>query len=533
MKKNILLSFAAIAAVMVSCTPTDDTPTVKGSITAETVEYTVPTAGTEEAALEVKFTSNVEWKAAFESEIDWATIKPKSGAAGDAVVKVTADAYDEPNSSRSAVLVITGGDAEPLKVTLTQNGEFEPYLEVGQSETWLAVGGDEVSISVNTNVKFSVAKDDESADWLTVSQEEASVKISATQNDGLNYRSSTVTVAAEDNADLAATITVFQNGKLSVVWSSTPKDDITGYDPAAGARLAAYGDYILFANGSKIFALDATTGAVAQTIDLPEGMKAQSLCVDAAGNVIFAANAAWAAVDADVPAEILKVYAVASLDAAPELLIEYNAGNIWCTSMCNIRVEGDVHKDALITAYAAASAYWMAWEVKDGKVGDIVYNTTPYTSEVDCGCVAPNGTTLADGLWFIGYGGDYNLKYCSDPSSNTWETAYVTGSSWMENYDCISTVTFDGKKYLATVASCHFNYDAADLIILDVTDPANVTEYLTYGADNLVNRDESYANTDWTGAGTFADVCLVVKDGALYAYFVDAQYGALACVTIQ
>lgn len=533
MKKNILLSLVAIAALMVSCKEKEDpTPAVKGSITAETVEYTIPTEGIEEdaAALEVKFTSNVDWKAEFESEIDWIIIKPKKGAAGEAVVKVTADAYDEPNSSRTAVLVITGGDAEPLKITLTQNGEFKPYLEVEKSEAWLAVGGDEVSISVNANVKFTVAKDDEKADWLTVSQEESAVKIAATQNDDLNYRSSTVTVAAADNAELTATITVFQNGKLSVVWSSIPKDEITGYDPAAGARLAAYGDYILFANGSKIFALEAGTGKVAQTIDLPEGMKAQSLCVDAAGNVIFAANASAASSD------LFKVYAVASLDATPELLIEYNSANFIDCVLCNVRVSGDVHKDALITAYAANGGYWIAWEVKEGKVGDLVWNSTPYVSGPNCGCVTPNGITLADGLWFIGYGGDYGLRYCSAPAGNpetlTWTSTSV-GGTWKENWDCISITTLAGKKYLATLASCHFDYDSANLIILDVTDPANVTEYLNYDADNLVNRKEDWSNADWTGAGTFADVCLVAKDGALYAYFVDAQYGAMACVTVN
>ena len=200
--------------------------------------------------------------------------------------------------------------------------------------------------------------------------------------------------------------------------------------------------------------------------------------------------------------------------------------------MCNVRVKGNVKQNAVITAYAAYSAYWMAWDVTSGKVGSLVCNTTPYTSNTDCGCVYPEGTSLADGLWFIGYGGDYNLKYCSAPAKNEWTTAYVTGSTWMENYNCISTLKVGDTEYLATLASCHFNYDSTNIIVLDITDKNAVSEFYKFdcwGQANWVDNE----NQDWTGAGTFADVCMTEQNGGMDIYYIDVNYGVAGCLKIM
>lgn len=525
MKKRFM-SILAVAAVLAACESKED-PVVP-EITAPLTEYQIPVSGTEEEDVFIEFTTNVDWTATLKEASEWCAVTPQKGVKGLSQVKVIAD-ENNGNEDRSAVVVIKAGAAEQ-EITLNQSGK--PHLILGQNEVYLERNGAEVSIPVTANVKFT-AEAAADCDWLTVTADASSIKFTAIVNDDVDYRSTTVAVKVADYEDLNAELTVFQNGKISVAWSKVPNGSIDGYDPAAGARLAVYGDYLLLANGSKIFALNAADGTVAQTINLPEGMKAQSLCVDEGGNVLFAANAAWAAADAEVPAEILQIYTVKSLTDTPKLLIEYNAGNLWCTSMCNVRVKGDISKDAVITAYAAYSAYWMAWEVKGGAIGDLKYEKTPYTSGVNSGCVAPNGTSLSDGLWFIGYGAPYNLYYCTDTVANTWVESYVTGSSWMENYDCISTATVGSKKYLATVASCHFDYDTTDVILVDVTDPKAGKEYIRYACDNLVNRDESWANKDWTAAGTFADVCLVAKGETMYVYFIDAQFGAMGCLKIQ
>lgn len=314
---------------------------------------------------------------------------------------------------------------------------------------------------------------------------------------------------------------------MSLIRSKIPAKEWEGFTPAEGARMAVVNDYLLVANGGRILIVNPADGAITKTVTLPDGFKAQSLCVDDAGNVLFAANADWSKQD------MFLIYTVKSVEDTPKLLIEYNSANIRSLGMCNVRVKGDITKNAVITAYASFSAYWMAWEIKDGKIGDLKCNTTPYTSNPNSGCVAPVGASLSDGLWFIGHGGTDNLNYCADVYANNWVESYVTGISWTENNDVISTVTLGGKTYPALLYSCHFDYDSTDAIILDVTDPKAAKEYVKYAGDCLVNRGDDWSNSDWTGAGYFADACLVEKDGVLYLYFIDVNYGAAACISVQ
>lgn len=519
--KKVLFSLMALAIALSACKKEEQ---IVPEIKADKTEITIPLAGTEEEEFFVEFSTNVEWTAAVDPTIEWCTITPKKGVAGAAKIKVVAEA-NTLREDRSATITVKAETVEKV-FTLHQSGI--PHLDIETKRVIIDLKGNEVVVPVTTNVKFTAVAEEN--DWLTINTDESSIKFSASENKSPDPRKLNVSVKAEGHEDLTVDIRVVQNGRLALVWSKKPKTDWADFNLSGGARMAAYGDFILLANGSKIFALNPKDGTIAQTISLPEGMKAQSLCVDDAGNVIFAANAKWAA---DGAAEMFRIYTTKSVTEAPKLLIEYNSGNIWCGEMGNVRVQGNIEKDAVITAYASYSAYWMAWEVKGGVVGALKCAVTPYTSSAYCGCVYPNGAALADGLWFIGYGGDYNLKYCADSATNKWADAYVTGSTWMENYDCISTAKVGDKKYMAISASCHFDYDSTDLSILDVTDPAAVQLVTKYAADALVERNKDYKNLDWTDAGTFADVCLVAKGEVLYLYFIDVNYGAAGCIELQ
>lgn len=522
MKKKLLTLALAVAA-LVGCK--EEAPIVPEISLAQT-EYQIPLAGTENENVSITFSTNVDWTAKLEETSEWCAITPQKGLAGENTIKVIAD-ENTGKEDRSAVVVITAGETLQAKITLNQSGK--PYLDIESEQAWLDVNGTEVSLSVSANVKFTAEAAEN--DWLKVTTDENSIKFSAAKNESTDYRSVVVTVKAEGNDALTKEITVFQNGKVSVVWSKIPANDWDGFTPSEGARMAVYGDYLLVANGGKVLVVNPTDGSVAKTVTLPDGFKAQSLCVDDAGNVLLAANASWNVVPAD--ADMFRIYTVKSVEDTPKLIIEYNSANIWCGQMCNVRVKGDITKNAVITAYASTSAYWMAWEIKDGKIGDLKCNTTPYVSESNSGCVAPAGTSLSDGLWFIGYGGTYNLNYCADVAANTWVESFVTGISWMENNDAISTLVMGDKTYLALLYSCHFDYDSADIVVLDVTDPKAAKEYLKYATDNMVNRNDNWSNKDWTGAGAFADVCLVAKDGAMYLFFIDVNYGAAGCIMVQ
>ena len=103
----------------------------------------------------------------------------------------------------------------------------------------------------------------------------------------------------------------------------------------------------------------------------------------------------------------------------------------------------------------------------------------------------------------------------------------------MENYNAISTAEWNGHKYAAIVAGCHFNYDDADAILLNVDDPAAAQHVYTYSGTPDVERSADWANTWWNGAGTNSDVLIYPTAEALVMVYADANYGAMSCVAVK
>ena len=88
----------------------------------------------------------------------------------------------------------------------------------------------------------------------------------------------------------------------------------------------------------------------------------------------------------------------------------------------------------------------------------------------------------------------------------------------MENYNCISTAEVNGKKYLAMTASCHFDYDYTDIIVLDVTNVAEVKE---------VFKIQMNFHTVNASGLTYSDIFIKGENGKLAAYVVDPWMDAV------
>lgn len=305
-----------------------------------------------------------------------------------------------------------------------------------------------------------------------------------------------------------------------------------GFDATKNVKLARYREHILVANGNKIGVVEPYDGTVETVYELP--FDVHSFCTDDAGNVLVANDA--------LSGEDLCIYKISDiygttefLNCTPELLLTYNTGNYYAAETGNVRVRGDVNGNAVITAVASegAGGAVIMWEVVDGVCGEWNWTSVPYTAwSVDNICCTPAGSRLDDGLFYIGYGGDYNLKYAEDPVRNgtsSWATSYVTGSTWMENYNSMSVLsTSNGCRYVAVLMGCHFDYDSADVLVLNADDTAGVYLYTTHNGDNDVSRDDNWTNLDWTGAGTNSDVLLLEVGGQLVGVYVDANYGVMA-----
>ena len=479
---------------------------------------------------QVKFAVNHNIAVEAKADADWLV---QAATRAMQTSEFTFDVAANTGAARTAKITVTAGD---LKEELTVNqAAWAPVFEVAPAEDqWIAVEGGSVSITVDANVEYTVTTDEN--DWLTVTNEGGVYTFAAAANEGFDYRSTGVYVTPKDEAyvESAKAFYVFQNGRAAKLWAKHPAEDYEGYDASQRVKLAKYGEYILLANTTKIYVLEPADGSVVNTIDVPAGMAAHNVLVDDAGNVLFGADAL------DGAGDVTLYYVADPFNPAPEQLISWNAGNYYCVGAGNIRVKGNVKDDAVITAVVTdgAGGACIAWEVVDGVIGDWKWTNPPYTNwNVPSLCFAPIGATMADGFFYIGYGGDYNLYYTDSfvaGGGTPWAVSYVTGSSWMENYNCIATAEWNGNKYAAVVAGCHFDYDAADVFLLNVNNPAAAEHVYTHHGDGDADWDwTAGVNPNWTGLGTYSDVLLVPTADALLMVYVDSNYGAMACVAIK
>lgn len=474
---------------------------------------------------EVKFTVSANVTLTATPDVDWIVA---TKAMQNTEYSFTVAAND--GAARSGKIVVTDGT---LKEEITVNqAAWVPVFEVSPAEDqWLAVAGGTVELNVNANVEYEVTMDEN--DWLTLAGENGAYTLTAGENPSFDYRVVGVYVTPKDEAFAESTVAfyVFQNGHASKLWTKNPAADLSGYDASQKVRLAKYGEYVLVANGAKVYALNAADGTLATTYELPAAV--QSLCTDDAGNILVATEASYGGV--------LSLYTVADpANPVPELLNEWDTANYYGTDVGNVRVKGNLKGNAVITATVSAGAGGAAlmWEVKDGECSTWYWTSVPYAADLtQYACVAPVGTSFADGLFYIGYNGSANdLYYVANPmmdAASEWTNAYVTGSGWMENWNSISTAEWNGTKYAAILASCHFNYDDADAYLLNVNDPAAASLVYTYVGTYDVTRAEDWSNTNWTGAGTYSDILLMPTEDALLMVYVDSNYGAMSCVAIQ
>lgn len=497
----------------------------KNALTVGEKTFTVPAEG---GNVEFTVSHNVEFTATTEAE--WLT-RVESKAMED--TKVVFKAAANTGVERTATIVVSDGTLSE-NITVTQDA-WVPQFEVSPAEDqWIAIAGGDVTITVNANVEYAVTVTEN--DWITMTEEDGVYTLTAGANPSFDNRSVVVTVTPADEAyaEFAKTVNVFQKGRAAKLWAKHPAEDYEGYDATQQVKLAKYGEYLLLANTTKVYVLNPLDGSVVTTINVPAGMTAQNVLVDDAGNVLFGADAL------DGAGTVTLYYVADPFNPQPEELISWNAGNYYCTGAGNIRVKGNVKDDAIITAVVTAGAggACLVWEVVDGVIGDWKWTNPPYTNgNVQSLCFAPIGTTMADGFFYIGYGGDYNLHYTNNYSAGggtEWAASYVTGSSWMENYNCIATAEWNGNKYAAIVAGCHFDYDATDVILLNVNNPAAAEFVYKHAGDGDVAWDwTAGVNPSWTGAGTYSDVVLMPVGETMLMVYVDSNYGAMACIAIN
>jgi len=503
MKKIALMLMAACFAV-VACeeefVPHADFPPT---------QVTIPAVGTDEVPVAFDFSANAAWTATLvgENVVEWLSISPKKGEAGDATIKFTATANTD-KENRTATLEITVAGLEPIQVPVVQLQKNAIDVNAEDAYT-ISFKGGSVEIEVGHNVDYTY---EVSGEWLVETKAYTTDKLTfAAPEQEVNAPARTATVTVYSELGVVRIITITQEAWSPIVWTKSLAE--LGATPGR-VGIGAFGNYVAFTANGAAYLADAATGENVQAVPLPDGFVAGGVHVDDAGNLMVSGpDVAYA------NGGQLQLYKVDPATFAPTVMVDYNVANFYSTEMGNFRVKGDITKDALIAAYVCdGGGHALLWEVKNGAVAALPYIDLGDGSwDASTGVVAPAGASLADGLFAITYGGpwSYNLYYYDGAE---WAMTWESPASWMENFNCISTTEIGGKKYLALTMSCHFNYDYTDIVVLDVTDPK--------AAKEVFNIQMNFHTTNEAGL-TYSDIFIKGEDGKLAAYVIDPWMDAV------
>lgn len=507
-------------------TPEDEAKTFE----AEGGEYKVTVA------------ANVEYDVTV-PENDWLTVADAEG-----VYTFKAAANTVP-ATREVVVTIAPKDEKhaesAVTIKINQKGAGAKLEVTPTDDKWLSCDAATFEVNVDTNLELEVTYgwDAEGVEpWISYTEAAGVYTFAVAENAGQNLRSAFVYITPKDEAyaDLKVTLSVFQNGRVSIAWTKVPTIDYSTYVVGGPVQLAVYGEYILLANQNKIHAIDPEDGSLVQTYNLPDGFVCETLCVDEGGNIIISNEGVYSCDGADA-CEIMEMYLIKSLESAPEKFITYHPANIWGHTTGNLHIEGNVNETALITAVASGASYWLAWSAENGEVenddnGWSVWkaNTLPYTHTTAIyASVVPAGSSLSDGLWYIGYGGDYSIQYCADPSANEWVKVCDFGEANTIS-SALAITTLNGKEYVVAMAGAVFNYADPYIKFIDVTDKSAGKVVYNSSLTNLVERNDDWSLKNWqAGASASADVIAIAAEDHVKVYFVDAMYNLIGCATIR
>ena len=480
----------------------------KDALVAGAASYDVPAEASE---LKVKLGRNVDFEV--KTDADWLTYAPtKAYVETDLVFNVAANTALE---GRTAKITITAG-ALKQEVTVNQ-AAFVPTFEMDATELWLPVEGGAAELNITANFEYELSVE---ADWLTVANEGGKYTFTATANADFYYRAVEVVItgwSSEENK-----FYVFQNGRAEDTWIKYTAADLGWTLAADKTRFAIVGDYILCANGTNVIKiLDAKTGAFLQDKALPEGMNINMLTTDDAGNIVAAYEIPYGGSG--------NVYYMTSLDGEPQLLGAMT-NDVYSNGAGNLRVAGDVTKNASLVMYCALAQYYFAYNVVDGVLD--AERTTAALPESDktvwnwghC-VVHPLGDNLSKGAVYTGYTSSYDIYHT--PDMQTWTSVASGVFNGNDNPNSMDIAVVNGKTYLAVGVGTHFSYTQARIEVLDITNPAAVTRVGTWRLPE--------SSSSWAGAaGAWSDVAIVPTTGDSFdLYYFGANNQVVARVAVK
>ena len=457
--------------------------------------------------------------------------------------------------SREGHITISGdGLTQVFPVT---QGAFEPEFNLDDEQgvgPWGTLNAPKEGLTYTftavTNMDFTADAPD--ADWIHVTKEGDVVTVVVDENPAAaraEYIYMGCSKEDVDYSDYGAMIKVKQKGqaqaeelwKMDFYWGIFPQD--------TRVSTAVAGDYfILYSPGAitpGFHLMNKADGTEAAVVAAPENVT--GITNDEAGNVIVTTGGnfpisteTWALIpEEQIP---LKVYVLTQEEflagTVGEPIITYY-DEFYGYGLDNAQVNGNAKGDGLLTMTSGAAgggSFVVAWEIKDGVATD-----TP-TASASCASIGGDlwdsfhgvsigaGTTAAEGFYFAGYLGDYNLHYTAKAGEETsWSVAFETGYTWEGAINTGDVFTYEGHRYLAVLGMNYFAYsdwglNPCKIWVFNMDDPADPV---------LVINQEYWANEENWQYGSNTDIEVVEEDGMLVAYMVDVAASTYRKLEIQ
>lgn len=564
--KKLFLIFAAAAFALVAC---EKEPADNGGDNGKTnppepekTEFKISSdlvvnLGKDSAMETIKFTAPAAWTAEVEyagEAKDYVVLSKTSGEAGENEVKVTVQSLPEEEFGRYFFInVKCGNDAG--KLTFYQGSVFVV------SDDWFEFGldGGKAEFTVVSNMEYEVTTYADAFPWAGATFDKASGKGSFTIGKSDSYDARTAYMKFVISKDLIGTeedyvVRVYANqeGNLKVAWV---QQFFWGMFPNGGREsIAELGDYIVIncakteseTGGAYVFKKSDGTN-----VGMIEGLPSlNGVTNDDAGNIVLSAGgnypideSTWSLIaDQQIPLTVfaitndqaLAVLGGASIPTLSPIITWYNT--CYGYGVDNIRITGDIKGKAVIDVVSAAyqeengepQSRVVSWQVTGGKpAAEPVIRTVPANMAIwtPTQLVAKHLTNEVEGpLYYMGYDKNYQLWY-ADNMTAEWQSVLDSGYTWENGFSTFSTIEWNGHKYLSFVGVPYFawadwDYDGTvddhmpgHLWLLNIDDPKNPV---------VVSKHEYWCDeTNWQ-YGDNADVKLLIEDGDLVCYMVDA-----------
>ena len=519
--------------------------------------------GAESEQITIVFDAGSAWTVETDlliGDADFLVLKSTSGEAGAGIeLKVVADGLPEEEEGRAEDLIVKAG-SDSFTVRIFQGVVFF----IASEDPYFGTAGGSLNFDILSNTEFTITTYEEAYPWITLTYDEntmeGSINVAANQHydNRAGYVKFTVPAIqvpvyddegndTGETKDMAYRLYIYQDGNLQIAWV---RDFFwTMFSEGGRHSIALIDNYVIInapidptygTGGLMVF--NKQDGSYVGNID--SEVSFTGITTDDAGNIVLSAGGdfpineeTWELmVEDQTPltvyviekAQFAKVLA-GQTELHPTTLITY-PDEFYGYGLSNIRVTGDVTKTAVIDLVSAAyqegepTSYVLSWQVSGGATTNAPtrYRTVPSSMSIwtPNDLVAKHTTNDVDGpLFYMGYDGNYQLWYANSMSTD-WQDVLDSGSTWVEGYQCLDIIEWNGHKYLGLIAETYFAWYGwgslpSFLWIINIDDPLHPLPIAQTPVD-ITGTEGSWQY------GATADLEMVVEGNDLAVYCVDA-----------